>query len=956
MGLVGWRQYCQILTVRNFVDEQDNFLIGSYINSGAKLYREAFSHHQPMAYLLSAGIQKITRPNTLYTLILRHREFVIVWSLAWWLWLILRTGWKGFGLGLMFELIKISYQGNLFLIENIVVYPLLYGLSLLLKKDISKFDLLISGIIWAFITWSLAPLWPIVGIVGLVLIIKMRKQWKNLGWLLLGALLVTGIVWSKVDFKGYIAEPILANSKYYIGPQDGISVMSMIFESILTPIKVWQSNTDIAKVLNVYMVTFFASLLWIIWKRKFKFLIILLILLALLNLRQENPIPVDFGGFHILPWLAVILGSTWWILGEAAKKTWLVKTMVIIILGLNLGLTVKLVWPELTKKTDFAYLYDIYYSRSYNMSMAIKSVAGENDRLLVIADEPNWYWQSGVKSASRFIFFFKWMDRVNDYHNEIISVMDKNKPEFLRYDGHNQINLDNYVLNDYQQFKYRGDRSEFFILKNKWRQMTTGEKDKLKYFGLEVDNTPAEAVININKYVTVVNPVRSRELWKDKSLKPIDDQYKAINSLELKATWLMQNDVLKDNELIQYIKSFDQNQELGLFLEVSKDLAYKSRVYFDEQRPWYDPGVVFLSAYSRQERLKLIDKMMDEFKNTFGYTPKSAGAWWIDSYSQQYLENKYGIKTMMIVADQKTTDNYGVWGQWWGVPYHPDPKNILVPGNAKTVVIQWAQRDLEKAYEGEGKAISNFSLQANDYTSLELDTNYFEKLANQYLEAGQITVGLETGMESVGQEMEYEKQLKWLKDNQITSVTMNEFGDVFGSKNPDKVVLGDWVMTANFRENKSLNERTDYYRGMVFRDFEKEDTSSFLNRIYKPENLVEKTNNYGGVLLVGLAILAGLLLDIKAGGVVMVGLWVAEHLRYTVVNGEKMIGILLDSFRLVGINFKTGLINTDLSNLVAKTMLKLNFEYDYLIIWIIVGLVIKILWKKFHLGKQKLDK
>jgi|GEM_PF-5085140 len=192
----------------------------------------------------------------------------------------------------------------------------------------------------------------------------------------------------------------------------------------------------------------------------------------------------------------------------------------------------------------------------------------------------------------------------------------------------------------------------------------------------------------MERYATIVNPVRSRQLWKDKSLAPIAAQYGAIKNNGLMATWLLQNDVLVDKELVNKIKSFDENQELGIFIEVSKDLAYKSRVYYPTETEWYSPKAVFLSAYEIGDRKKLIDRMMTNFKNTFGYFPKSAGAWWIDSFSQQYLENKYGVRSFLICADQRTTDKYGIWGQWWGYPYIPSPSNILIPGESNSVVIQ----------------------------------------------------------------------------------------------------------------------------------------------------------------------------------------------------------------------------------------------------------------------------
>lgn len=458
------------------------------------------------------------------------------------------------------------------------------------------------------------------------------------------------------------------------------------------------------------------------------------------------------------------------------------------------------------------------------------------------------------------------------------------------------------------------------------------------------ENVYGRLMINYGKkqestrFVTIVNPVRSRELWKDKSLKPIVSQYQSIKKFDLRATWLIQNDVLVDKELINTLKNFEGNQEMGIFLEVSKKLAYQSRVYFNEHKSWYDPGVIFLSGYSLLDRQKIIDKMMNNFKNTFGYFPKVAGAWWIDSYSQQYLENKYNIKTVLICADQKTTDKYGIWGQWWGYPYIPSADNILVPGESKSVVIQWAQRDLSEAYSGQGWAVSNHSLQANDYTSLGLDIKYFEKLAGQYLNVdrlGQITVGLETGMESVGHEAEYENQLKWIYDNKIVSLKMSEFGDeyreTFNNGNPEKVELGDWTMTRKERINQTLHEKTEYKEDMVFADSYQKDTSGFLNRIYKPENLIKKRLVDGDLLVRILLLIIGLIIIVKwkKKGIVLILsicliVFGVTQARYTVINGEKMVGILVDNFRFVGINLKHGIINKDLDNLTAQSMLRLK--------------------------------
>lgn len=346
-----------------------------------------------------------------------------------------------------------------------------------------------------------------------------------------------------------------------------------------------------------------------------------------------------------------------------------------------------------------------------------------------------------------------------------------------------------------------------------------------------------------NRYLTIVNPVRGRDLWKDKTLKPLVDQYNLIKQHNFAATWLLQYDTLNDKELISQIKSFDQKQEPGVFLEVSKKLAKKSQVVYPQNSLWYEPKAVFLSGYTQSDRKRLIDRMFADFKSQFGTYPKSVGAWWIDSYSLDYMRQKYGIKSAMIVADQLTTDQYGVWGQWWGVPYYPSKSNILAPaGNLdnkqNAVVIQWAQRHPVLAHGSD----SSYSLQANDYIKLGKDINFFDQLVQVYLSCdnkiGQITIGLETGMESVDFIDEYNNQLDHLaKIDNLSGVTMEQFSDRFktiypGIANHSSIKYGDSVFDMNpkTRSNPLFKELIYYNPELSFADYFLPDSTSFLDR------------------------------------------------------------------------------------------------------------------------------
>ena len=355
-----------------------------------------------------------------------------------------------------------------------------------------------------------------------------------------------------------------------------------------------------------------------------------------------------------------------------------------------------------------------------------------------------------------------------------------------------------------------------------------------------------------NRFVTFVNPVRSRELWADKSLSPMENQYQDLKKYSFPATWLLQYDTFGDKDLVDKILTFDRNQEVGVFLEISRQLADDTGVPFPGGVGWSDPGTVFLSAYAQSERRSLIDNILQKYKRVFGKFPKSVGAWWIDSYSLNYLVEKYGVTTALIVADQKVTDSYGVWGQWWGFPYRPSKASILVPASntdnaQKAVVIQWAQRHPTLAYGGQGN-YSGFSLQSNDYIHVGRGTDFFKDLVLQYLNCrnslAQITIGLETGQESLSQPEEYKRQLQFLSSIKgLQPVTMSDFANFHFRAykiNPDKIYFGEnnsnWEMTVNYRRNEKLGDYIPYNQKISFKDYFLRDNASFLNRVMPVNN------------------------------------------------------------------------------------------------------------------------
>ncbi|MBI3485320.1 hypothetical protein HY025_00075 [Candidatus Daviesbacteria bacterium] len=355
---------------------------------------------------------------------------------------------------------------------------------------------------------------------------------------------------------------------------------------------------------------------------------------------------------------------------------------------------------------------------------------------------------------------------------------------------------------------------------------------------------PNKILADQNSFVTVVNPVRGNDFWELKDQKPTDaiaGQQQILKSQNIVATWLIRPDTLLDQNIIKILKLISSTDELGLFLEITPSWTNQAKVEYQKSANWHSAGSVFLTGYSVKNREKLIDSAFEDFKKNFGFYPKSVGAWFVDAYSLQYMQKKYQINSALIVADQYSTDNYQIWGQYWQSPYYPQKRNTLAPAQTledklPIVVMQWAARDPVNGY---GKAVeeSTYSVQANDYIDYHsLDINYFSKLVDIYTNQkfnkfNQLVVGLENSYSWSKYKNEYLNQINVIstkqKSGQFLVVTMNDFAKWYKSSfpevSPEQIVIADdplgssrktvWFMNPYYRVGWFYNSE-----GSVIRD------------------------------------------------------------------------------------------------------------------------------------------
>ena len=89
-------------------------------------------------------------------------------------------------------------------------------------------------------------------------------------------------------------------------------------------------------------------------------------------------------------------------------------------------------------------------------------------------------------------------------------------------------------------------------------------------------------------------------------------------------------------------------------------------------------NVGFSPGYTPEERRKLVDVYMADFRAIFGYYPRTVGSWFIDEVTLAYMAGHYGIVASCNCKDQVGTDGYTLWGGYWNQAYYPSSGKLVL--------------------------------------------------------------------------------------------------------------------------------------------------------------------------------------------------------------------------------------------------------------------------------------
>lgn len=199
-------------------------------------------------------------------------------------------------------------------------------------------------------------------------------------------------------------------------------------------------------------------------------------------------------------------------------------------------------------------------------------------------------------------------------------------------------------------------------------------------YGNPVAGKEHPKIVNIINFIRLLEP-RDAEITETVLYETVVKQVEIMKKYNLGGTFLLQYDALLDSRYQKLLKSLPAGSfEIGAWWEIPQPLVENAGMKWRGRYPWdWHADVGFSTGYTPEEREKLVDVYMNDFKKIFGYYPNSVGSWFIDAHTLNYMYRKYGIVASCNCKDQIGTDGYTMWGGYWNQAYYPSVKNAYMP-------------------------------------------------------------------------------------------------------------------------------------------------------------------------------------------------------------------------------------------------------------------------------------
>lgn len=306
-------------------------------------------------------------------------------------------------------------------------------------------------------------------------------------------------------------------------------------------------------------------------------------------------------------------------------------------------------------------------------------------------------------------------------------------------------------------------------------------------------------------------------------------QLEILKQYGLPATYALKYDALIDERFSNLIKnSIDDYDEVGVWWEIDEQLATKAGVKWKGKTPVDDHvNIGYSLGYSKEDRIKMVDVYMKDFKNIFGYYPKSVGSWVIDIVTLEYFKEKYDVTVAAVCRDQIGTDGFTLWGGYFNQGYYPSKLNEYIPSQTKEMqldlpIFRMLGPDPIYAFEDGLRKSVNGVYTLEPAAVIAQDKNWVKWLFERYTDEQVLGFSyVQTGQENTflwntmrkGYELQIPYIAKLAKEGKVRVETIEETGKWFKSK----YNLTPPTTLAASKDWRNENLRTLWYNSRFYR-------------------------------------------------------------------------------------------------------------------------------------------
>ena len=472
-------------------DDCFNFMGGYFLLNDKKIYTDFFYNHQPMAAYISLLVQYFTNPESIYELVLRHRQFMLFFAFLFNTVLILRFGVKALIFAIIFEFSKFYLFGDRFLAEGMIVYPIIYLAGILFIKlnnqRIFLADYILAAVFSWFVIFSREPYGPLALFLYVAILVGKNFNKYVKKSLLIFVLLSLISVFS-FNISDYFFNVINVNIKVVLPNEISDQLYGGPIEVFFYPIFIFLSNPQ-----NIYKnlligidIVFILFFLKLLIQRKYKIIFAIFIILGLANLKSLEPGKVFYEAFHMIVWYALFVFLTLSLIFQEHKnKIFFVFSLFLIFAFFTVFVTSSEYFAK--EKINPHEEFITNYGQTLQEGEVIKLLSEKSDTLFIDGSDDLIYWQSQRQSPYKYTWYTSVMPYFDKYNNARVDMFKNNPPDFYRSFGSCQQKTtasDSYLLsvvvNNYVRLLTDGKPSCIYVSKTKLKQIPEKKLNEIK--------------------------------------------------------------------------------------------------------------------------------------------------------------------------------------------------------------------------------------------------------------------------------------------------------------------------------------------------------------------------------------------------------------------------------------------------------------------------------------------